>query len=136
MANPFLFSRKKKSLGKRKKGKVVSKEKNQLFRNRFEAVPNVLSRYKFPSIFNYYMRKLNKNKVCWIVRECGKGELSKWQIAKQMKVSRRWVNHILVEYEKTGSLPIPGRPGRTPVPITATEIEFVKSFKKEYCTGQ
>jgi len=69
------------------------------------------------------------------VRECGKGELSKWQIAKQMKVSRRWVNHILVEYEKTGSLPIPGRPGRTPVPITATEIEFVKSFKKEYCTG-
>lgn len=81
------------------------------------------------------MRKLNKNKVCWILRECKEGELSKWQIAKQMKVSKRWVNEINGFYEKTGTLRVPGKPGRTPVPITTTEIELVKSFKKEFCLG-
>jgi len=81
------------------------------------------------------MRKLNKNKICWILRECKTGELSKWQIAKQMKISRRWVNKILEVYERTGNLPVPGRPGRTPVSITLTEAEFVKSFKREYGLG-
>jgi len=81
------------------------------------------------------MRKLNKNKVCWIVGECRKGELSKWQIAKQMKISKRWVNKIMETYKRTGELPVPCKPGRTPVPVTKQEIQLINSFKEEFGGG-
>jgi putative transposase len=50
-------------------------------------------------------------------------------------VTRQWVNELYKRYLQERSLPVPGRPGRTPVPITAAELELVKSFKQEYGVG-
>lgn len=81
------------------------------------------------------MTKLNKRKVSWIIREIERGELSKWQIARQQGVTRQWVNELYKRYQRDGSLPFPGKPGRTPSPITTTELDLVKSFKLEYGFG-
>jgi hypothetical protein len=40
------------------------------------------------------MRKLNKKKVRWIVREMKKGELSVYRIAKQQNITPQWVRKI------------------------------------------
>jgi len=81
------------------------------------------------------MTKLNKRKVSWIISEIEKGELSKWQIAKQQGVTRQWVNELYKRYRRDGSLPFPGKPGKTPLPITTAELDLVKSFKREYSFG-
>jgi len=52
-----------------------------------------------------------------------------------MRVSSRWVNRILEFYDRTGNLPVPGKPGKTPVSVIKEEIELVKSFKQEYGVG-
>lgn len=81
------------------------------------------------------MRKLNKNKVFWIIGEWKKGELSKWRIAKQMGISTRWVNELIKRYQESGDLPVPGRPGKTPMPVTRQEVEIMKNLKEEFGLG-
>lgn len=81
------------------------------------------------------MSKLNKRKLEWIVREMDKGELSVSQIARQQGITRQWVNHVYKRYKKEGLLPLPLRPGRTPIPICKAEVSLIKSFKQEYCVG-
>ncbi|MFH1586747.1 MAG: DDE-type integrase/transposase/recombinase [Candidatus Diapherotrites archaeon] len=81
------------------------------------------------------MRKLNKRKVAWIVRELGKGELPTSQIAKQQDITVRWAKELLKRYEQDGYLPVPGKPGPTPKPILSAEIELVKWFKGKHGSG-
>jgi hypothetical protein len=49
------------------------------------------------------MRILTKRKLWWILGEVKKGELSVYQIAKQQKVSSRWVRKLAKKY---GSIPV------------------------------
>jgi putative transposase len=81
------------------------------------------------------MVKLNKRKVEWFIREFEKGELSKYQIAKQLKVSRQWLNRLYDEYKRTGELPVPGKPGRPGAPIIQAEIDLIGAYKEEYGCG-
>lgn len=81
------------------------------------------------------MRKLNKRKVAWIVRELEKGELPVWQIAKQQDITKRWAKELLRRYKKDGSLPVPSKPGPTPKPILKPEMELVRWFKDHHGCG-
>ena len=81
------------------------------------------------------MVKLNKRKVDWFIREFDKGELSKLQIARHLGVTRQWLNRLYSEYKRTGVLPVPGKPGRTPQPVSQAEMDLITSFKEEYGCG-
>lgn len=81
------------------------------------------------------MRKLNKRKVGWIVRELRKRELPVVQIARQQGISVRWARELFKRFEQQGCLPVPGKPGPTPKPVLQAEIELVKWFKEQYGCG-
>jgi putative transposase len=66
-----------------------------------------------------------------------KGLLSVYQIAKQQKVSQRWVRELYKRYLKTGEYPYPAKPGRKPLPITDDERTTILELRKEHplCAG-
>jgi putative transposase len=78
------------------------------------------------------MKKLNKGKLKWILREMEKGELSVWQIAKQQKVTPQWVRWLYKKYLETGEPPFPKPSGRKPKPIPAEERQLVLDLRKEH----
>ena len=89
---------------------------------------SVLSRNKVTSI-NFedllqYMKKLNKRKIRWIVREVERGELSIYQIAKQQKISKMHVWRIFNRFKQVKN-PILLKPGRRPTPISEDEKKMV-----------
>ena len=57
------------------------------------------------------MTKLNRRELFWIIRSLNRG-LSVYAIAKEMKVSRRWIRNIIEIYEKTGNVPVFKKKGR------------------------
>ncbi|MEA3421129.1 MAG: IS481 family transposase, partial [Acidobacteriota bacterium] len=79
-----------------------------------------------------YMRKLNRRKVKWIVREMDKEELSVYWIAKIQGVTPQWVRRIYKMYHETGQYPYPKKPGRKPKPITIEERGIVLQTRKEH----
>jgi transposase InsO family protein len=81
------------------------------------------------------MRKLNKRKVRWIIREKQKGLLSNWQIAKQQRVSARWVNELFKRYLKTRTYPFPKVCGRTPVVVNSVTENLILDTYKEFPMG-
>jgi putative transposase len=78
------------------------------------------------------MKKLTQLKIQWIIREMKKGQLSVYQIAKQQKVSQRWVRELYKQYMKTGEYPYPKKPGRKIIPITDEERKTVLELRKEH----
>jgi putative transposase len=81
------------------------------------------------------MRKLNKKKIRWIVREMKKGELSVYRIAKQQNITPQWVRKIYNKY-KDKNLYKPNvivfkKPGRKSKEITKEEIEIVRRIYYE-----
>lgn len=83
------------------------------------------------------MKKLTQLKIRWITREMRKGQLSVYQIAKQQKVTQRWVRELYKRYLETGEYPYPARPGRKPIPISENERATVLELWKEHplCAG-
>ena len=79
-----------------------------------------------------YMRKLNRRKIRWIVREMDKEELSVYWIAKIQGITPQWVRRIYKMYNENGQYPYPKKPGRKPKPITIEERENVLQTKKEH----
>jgi putative transposase len=65
-----------------------------------------------------FMRKLNKRKVRWIIKQMLLGELSVWQIAKQQDITSRWARKLFEQFRKTGKFPFPEKPGRQAKPIS------------------
>lgn len=85
------------------------------------------------------MRKLNKRKIRWIVREMKKGELSVYQIAKVQEISKKWVYEIFKKYHdknlykpKSIEFKKAGRPAR---PIEEWEKELIVSIYKNLPMG-
>jgi transposase InsO family protein len=85
------------------------------------------------------MRKLNKTKVRWIVREMEKGLLSPSIIAEKQSVSVRWVKAIYRKYHGKNlydpSTIVFNRPGRKPRPITNEERDIVRRIHREMPMG-
>jgi putative transposase len=85
------------------------------------------------------MRKLNKRKIRWIVREVDKGELTTHDIARTQEITPRWVRHIYSRY-KEKDLYDPAtivfqRPGRKRRAITEQEKAIVLKAYQEYPMG-
>jgi putative transposase len=78
------------------------------------------------------MRKLNRRKIRWIIREMEKGERSVYRIAKLQNITPQWVRQIYRTYQKTGQCPYPNKPGRKPLPTSDEERRVVIEIKREH----
>ena len=72
-----------------------------------------------------YMRKLNRQKIRWIVREMEKGERSVYRIAKIQQISPRWVREIYNTYKQTGEYLYPQKSGRKPISLSQEEQAMI-----------
>lgn len=77
------------------------------------------------------MKKLNKKKVKWIVREVDKREKGVWTIAQIQDITKQHAYRVYNKY-KDGSEPIFKRCGRKPIPITDEERKLVIETYHEY----
>jgi putative transposase len=82
-----------------------------------------------------YMRKLNKKKVRWIIKQMQLSELSVWQIARQQDISPRWARKLFEKWQVTGEHPFPKKPGRPATPIPAKIQRIVERTYKETPIG-
>ncbi len=79
--------------------------------------------------------KLNSKKVRYIIRHAKRGKSSS-ELAIEMKVSKRRVNQILQENQRTGKEPIIGKNvGRPCKPLCPEEEKVIKEAYKEYRFG-
>ncbi len=77
------------------------------------------------------MRKLNKKKVFWIIKQMELGDLSVWQIAKQQGITSRWVRKLFEYYQTTKQFPFPKKPGVKAKPIPAKIQKIVlQTYKR------
>ena len=82
------------------------------------------------------MKKLNLRKIRWILREVEKGDMSIYQIAKQQKVSERWVRQLPKKYAEVRPYKIRiHKPGRKPKPIAEEEKKLVLETYDFYPMG-
>ncbi len=77
------------------------------------------------------MKKLNKRKIKWIVREVERREQGIWSIARQQKITPQHVCKVYRKY-KNDKDPKLKKCGRKPRPITKEERELVVKTYKEY----
>jgi len=96
----------------------------------------VLSRNYFLRVNNViefdYMRKLNQNKIRWIVREMEKGERSVYRIARIQGITPRWAREIYNTYKKTGVYLYPRKSGRKPSPISTDEKRLILETRETH----
>ena len=76
------------------------------------------------------MRKLNKRKIKWIVKEVERRDVGVWTIAKQQKISTRWARELPKKY-KDKKIELQ-KPGRKPKPVPNNERNIVIETYKEY----
>ncbi len=77
------------------------------------------------------MKKLNKKKVKWIIREVDKREKGVWTIAQIQKITKQHAYRVYNKY-KDGSEPVFKKCGRKPRLITDEERKLVIETYKEY----
>ena len=79
-----------------------------------------------------YMKKLNLRKIKWILKELKKGELSVYQIAKQQKITSRWVRELPRKYADVPLYRLKIlKCGRKPQPIPEKErIEVLDLYEQ------
>ncbi len=74
-------------------------------------------------------------RIHWLINHKKKGGYSE-ALAKDMKLSKRRVEHIWKEYRETGKAPVVGKnPGRPEKPITKDEAEAIKQAFDRYKFG-
>ena len=101
-------------------------EKSVLSRN------NVLSVNKIrPVVEQVLMKKLNKRKIKWIVRESERREQGFYSIGKQQKITARHARRVAKKY-KNDKDPVLKKCGRKPIEITEEERSLVIKTYKEY----
>jgi len=77
-----------------------------------------------------FMKKLNKRKIRWIVREIDKQQLSVYAIAKQQKITPQHTRRVYKKFKGIKD-PVLLNAGRKPRPYTEEETKLVeKAFKK------
>jgi len=81
-----------------------------------------------------FMKKLNKKKVKWIVREMDKRDMGAWSIAQQQKISPQHVRYVYKRFKGVKD-PLFRKPGRKPKEIPENERRLVIETYKEYLVG-
>ena len=79
------------------------------------------------------MKKLNKKKIKWIVKEVERRELGVWTIAQQQCITKQHAYRIAKKFKNKE--PEFRRCGRKPNPITEEEKKLVTETKKEFRVG-
>jgi len=93
---------------------------------------NVLSVNKIrPVVEQVLMKKLNKRKIKWIVRESERREQGFYSIGKQQKITARHARRVAKKY-KNDKDPVLKKCGRKPIEITEEERSLVIKTYKEY----
>ena len=93
---------------------------------------NVLSTKKIrPAVKQVLMKKLNKKKIKWIVREVERREQGVWSIARQQKITPRHARRVAKKY-KNDKDPKLKKCGRKLRQITEEERKLVIKIYKEY----
>src|SRR3989344_6708089 len=77
------------------------------------------------------MKKLNKRKIQWIVRESERREQGFYSIGKQQKITARHARRVAKKY-KNDKNPLLKKCGRKPKEITEEEKNLVIKTYKEY----
>ena len=96
---------------------------------------NVLSTNKISSaVKQSLMKKLNKRKIKWIVKESERRELGFYTIGKQQKITSRHARRVAKKYRRCKD-PVLLKCGRKPRPITDEERNIVIQAYKEIITG-
>jgi len=78
------------------------------------------------------MRKLNKKKVRYIIREMAKGEQSVRKIAKSLRTTAKGIRELYRRYVERGEYPYPREGGRKKRRIEEREIKKVIEKKEEH----
>ena len=78
------------------------------------------------------MRKLNQQKIRWIIKEVDKGERTTYRIAKTMNITPQWTRELHRQFHTTHQYPYPKKPGRKPKPIKDTEKQIVLEIRKQH----
>ena len=76
------------------------------------------------------MKKLNKKKIKWTIREVERRDVGVWTIAQQNNITPRWARELPKKYKNKEI--ILRKPGRKPKPITKEERTIVIETYKEY----
>ena len=78
------------------------------------------------------MKKLNRKKVRWIVKEMDKGERSVYRIAKTMDITPQWTREVHRSYHETKNYPYPQKPGRKPRPVSDEERKMILDVRSDH----
>ena len=78
------------------------------------------------------MRKLNQQKIRWIIKELDKGERTTYRIAKTMNITPQWTRELHRQYYTTSQYPYPKKSGRKPRPITEEEKKTVLEIRNQH----
>jgi putative transposase len=78
------------------------------------------------------MRKLNQQKIRWIIKEIDRGERTTYRIAKTMNITPQWTRELHRQFHTAHQYPYPKKPGRKPKPVTDTEKQIVLEIRKQH----
>jgi len=78
------------------------------------------------------MRKLNQQKIRWIINQVDKGEQSIYRIAKTQQITPRWTRELHHQYHTKHKYPYPKKSGRKPRPISKEEKTNVLRIRQQH----
>ncbi len=78
------------------------------------------------------MKKLNQQKIRWIIDQIDKGKRSTYRIAKTQHITPRWARDLHHHYHAVCQYPYPKKPGRKPTPITQEEKQIVLNIREQH----
>jgi putative transposase len=79
------------------------------------------------------MRKLNKNKIKWTIKEIERRDMGVWTIAHQNGITPRWARELPRKYRNKAI--VLKKPGRKAKSIKKEERDLVKETYEEYLVG-
>jgi transposase len=78
------------------------------------------------------MRKLNQQKIRWIINQIDKGTRSTYRIAKTQQITPRWARELHQRFHKIHQYPYPKKSGRKPKPITEEEKRIILETRQHH----
>ena len=78
------------------------------------------------------MKKLNQQKIRWIIDQIDKGKRSTNRIAKTQKIKPRWARELHHRFHKINQYPYPKKPGRKIKQITEEEKNIVLETRQSH----
>ena len=78
------------------------------------------------------MRKLNQQKIRWIINQIDNGKKSTYRIAKTQQITPRWARELHHSFHKIHQYPYPKKSGRKPKPVSEEEKKTVLEIRKHH----